>query len=347
MIQKNKNVLILTSLIILLPVVMGLILPGYSFNVWISVAMPVFMLATHWFGIFITARDKNNEEQSQKVLNMVLWIVPIISLIVSGISISVATENKVHIDMIVKIILGVVFVILGNYMPKCKPNYTIGIRVTWSLQSEENWIKTHRFTGKLWVAGGIFSLVTISVSMENFMFIYLVVILLMAFAPMLYSYIYYKKQLKRGTVSKDDKEAVAQNSFSKNTTAAGAVFGIIVAAGALIFAFTGKYEINIEESAFTIDATYWHDTTVKYADITDIEYRDELVPGNRTYGYGSPSMIMGECENKEFGNHTRYAYDSCDACIVITIDKKKLVVNEKDVEKTKQLYDEILKKCNH
>ena len=69
MIQKNKNVLILTSLIILLPVVMGLILPGYSFNVWISVAMPVFMLATHWFGIFITARDKNNEEQSQNVLN--------------------------------------------------------------------------------------------------------------------------------------------------------------------------------------------------------------------------------------------------------------------------------------
>ena len=45
--------------------------------------------------------------------------------------------------------------IIGNYLPKVKQNNTIGIRVVWTLQDEENWSATHRFSGKLWVASGV------------------------------------------------------------------------------------------------------------------------------------------------------------------------------------------------
>ena len=44
------------------------------------------------------------------------------------------------------------FMVIGNYLPKVKQNNTIGIRVVWTLQDEENWNATHRFSGKIWVA---------------------------------------------------------------------------------------------------------------------------------------------------------------------------------------------------
>ena len=53
------------------------------------------------------------------------------------------------------ILLGVLFIFAGNYLPKSRQNYTVGIRIPWTLDNEENWNKTHRLAGYLWVAGGI------------------------------------------------------------------------------------------------------------------------------------------------------------------------------------------------
>lgn len=352
MIKKNKFRLIISSVVILLPIFIGLLLPDFNFNgkigmtgskILLVFGIPLFLFALHWFGILLTVHDPNNIDQSQKVLNMVIWIVPVISLIVSGISYSLALGNTININIIVRILLGVMFVILGNYMPKCKQNYTIGVRVTWALRNEENWNKTHRFTGRLWVLGGLFMLATMLIPLEKFMFVYLFIILFMAFVPMLYSYLYYRKQLKMGTASKDDS---AQIPLSRRTTIIALVAGSIIVVLAMVFLFTGNYDIKFDDSSFTIDAAYWDDTTVNYSDIDDIEYRNELVPGTRTFGYGSPSLIMGECENDEFGNYTRYAFNSCDACIVLTIDDKKLVINGKTEELTKEIYDELTLRIN-
>ena len=45
-------------------------------------------------------------------------------------------------------------VALGNYLPRVKPNYTFGIRMPWTLASEDNWRRTHRFAGPVFVAAG-------------------------------------------------------------------------------------------------------------------------------------------------------------------------------------------------
>lgn len=45
--------------------------------------------------------------------------------------------------------------VLGNYLPVIKPNYFIGVRTPWTLENEEVWTKTHRFSGRLWVTGGL------------------------------------------------------------------------------------------------------------------------------------------------------------------------------------------------
>ena len=213
MIKKNKWQLIISSVIILLPIVAGLFIwnylpeqiathwgtdgepDGWSGKSFAVFGIPLILLAVHWICIFFTAHDPKNKEQSSKVFNMVLWIIPIISLVVCGCAYAFALGNDVNIGMVVRVLLGIIFVIIGNYMPKCKQNYTIGIKVPWTLQNEENWNKTHRFAGRLGVLGGLLILATIFVPMEIFIYVLLPLILLMAFAPIIYSYLYYRKQM--------------------------------------------------------------------------------------------------------------------------------------------------------
>ena len=51
--------------------------------------------------------------------------------------------------------VGLLFAILGNYMPNLKPNYFAGFRLPWTLEDPENWKKTHALAGRLWFAGGL------------------------------------------------------------------------------------------------------------------------------------------------------------------------------------------------
>ncbi len=52
-------------------------------------------------------------------------------------------------------IIGIMFVAIGNLLPKIPQNYFAGIRTPWTLSSEENWRKTHRLGGRSFVFGGI------------------------------------------------------------------------------------------------------------------------------------------------------------------------------------------------
>ena len=58
------------------------------------------------------------------------------------------------VAVIAPVLVGVVFVVIGNYSPKTKQNPVAGVRIKWTLESEENWRRTHRFAGYLWMIGG-------------------------------------------------------------------------------------------------------------------------------------------------------------------------------------------------
>lgn len=92
-------------------------------------------------------------------------------------------------------VMGGMFVLLGNYMPKVKLNYTFGIKTMWTISSENVWNKTHRMTGPLWVAGGLVIMAmafvknsTVSLGLSMGVLIVLVVV------PMVYSYLEFKKE---------------------------------------------------------------------------------------------------------------------------------------------------------
>ena len=178
MIKKHWKLLLITSIIILLPVLAGLILwdqlpekipthwnavgeiDGWSSKPFAVFGLPAIMLAFQWLCVLGTAADPKKAAHSPKLLQLVLWIVPLISSLMFALTYTVALGKSVRVEMIMPIFIGLVLTIVGNYLPKCKQNYTIGIKIPWTLNNEENWNKTHRFAGWLWTIGGILIMLT-------------------------------------------------------------------------------------------------------------------------------------------------------------------------------------------
>lgn len=71
-----------------------------------------------------------------------------------------AVGYPVNIGMLAAPALGIMFIIIGNYLGKIRRNYMFGVRTPWTLASELAWNKTHRITGKLFVISGLLILIT-------------------------------------------------------------------------------------------------------------------------------------------------------------------------------------------
>lgn len=361
MLKKNKIPLILSSVVTLLPAVAGLLMwnmlpdkmpthwniageaDGFSSRLFAILGVPVISLISQWLGIFAVMHDRRNKEQNGKVLAMILWIVPIVSLLVCCGMYATVLGADIGLELLVKVPIGLMFLIMGNYMPKCKPNCTIGVRVKWTLENEENWVKTHRFTGRLWVAGGAFILVMMLVPLERYVGVFFVVILLLALAPELYSYLYYRRQLRAGVVTGETQEA-KQTSRKKKFTVFSVISGAVISLLVVMLLMTGDIRVQYKEDSFYVEANYWEDVEILYADIEKIEYRGQDEPGTRIFGFGNFRLLLGDFKNEEFGKYIRYSYAGCPACIVLTIKGEVLVLNGKNAEATHEIYEELLER---
>ena len=208
MIKKNLPKLIITSLIILIPIVIGLILwdklpnqvpmhwnaqgevDSYGTKFQAVFLMPLVLVAFHWICILGTSLDPKKQNINDKMVTLVLWIIPIISLLCNSMMYATALGHKVNVEIIMPLFMGALFVVIGNYMPKCKQSYTVGIKLPWTLDNEENWNKTHRLAGFLWVISGVIIMAT---AFLGAFWLFFIVLIPMVVIPFVYSYLLYKK----------------------------------------------------------------------------------------------------------------------------------------------------------
>ena len=173
MLKANRKTLIITSIVTILPMLIGVIcwnrLPdvmathfglnneanGFSSKAFAVFGLPAFLLALLWVGAFVTSRDPKKQNISPKVFSLTLWIVPVLSLFVAAIMYPINLGYKLDVIFFAELLLGLLFIIIGNYLPKARQNYTIGIKIPWTLANEENWNRTHRLAGYLWMIFGI------------------------------------------------------------------------------------------------------------------------------------------------------------------------------------------------
>lgn len=208
--KNHKKLIILTALLTLLPIAAGLLLwnklpdqiaihfaaDGTPDN-WASklvavVGLPLLVTAIHLLGIAMTAIDPKYKNHDARQLTLMLWICPMVSALVSVLMLgnALGKVDTTSVPFFVTVFLGVLFVIIGNYLPKCRPNYTIGIKLPWTLHSEENWNYTHRVGGFSFSIGGVLVLFT---SFIGTPWIVLGILIVMIAIPVIASAMYHCK----------------------------------------------------------------------------------------------------------------------------------------------------------
>ena len=208
MIKKHLKLMLITSIVILLPILAGVMLweqlpqqmpfhwnaagevDGWASKPVAVFGMPLLLLALHWIAMVITATDPKKAQQSDKIMQLIIWLIPVVSLLLAAFTFASSLGSDLPIERFLPVFMGLLFVIIGNYLPKCKQSYTIGIKIPWTLHSEENWNKTHRLTGWLWVVCGLAMMVSGFVG--GFLLL-LPLALVMVVVPIGYSFLLYRK----------------------------------------------------------------------------------------------------------------------------------------------------------
>lgn len=159
--------------------------------------LPGILAALQLFVAFITLNDPKRKNIHRKPLTLVLWLIPALSFVTNGITYAVALGAEIEVGIIVSILIGILFIALGNYMPKLQQNYTVGIRIPWTLNSEENWNRTHRLGGKMFICGGFLLIIAgfagSIMGDSGTLAALIAIILLCSGVPSVYSFCLYKK----------------------------------------------------------------------------------------------------------------------------------------------------------
>ena len=364
MIKKNKLTIIITSVVTLLPALLWLfgskLLPARIVEFWgmdvssdagkgaagIFLLLPLILLAVHWFSILFTAIIEKNNEPNKKMLHMVLWITPVLSLATSGGLLATAFSEDVNVFLFVLLGFGIGFMILGNYMPKVTRNRTVGIKITWTLANEENWFATHRFAGKVFFISGLACLLAILLPVSVQPFVAGAIFIAIVVLPIVYSYRFYKKQLRDGTATKQDYAQGMSDLYKTRRSAIIATACVILSLAVImpLIIFGGKLEIATNDTGIVIDASMWSDCTIAFDQIESIEYREHTVDGQRINGVGSAKLLLGVFRNAEFGTYIRYTYTGDLPCIVLTVGGEIYVIATNDAATTKAIYDTVTQK---
>lgn len=155
MTKINMKSLIITSIVCLLPIICGLMfyneLPeciaihwgidnnpnGYFSKPAFVFGMPIIMLALQIFCCIVSDLSDKNPEANKKAIKVYKWIIPILTVFLYIVTIAIALGNNLDIRKIVMILLGILFIISGNYMPKVRSDYYMNSKIFWVKNRDE------------------------------------------------------------------------------------------------------------------------------------------------------------------------------------------------------------------
>ncbi len=205
-----KRQLLLTTAICLLPMLAGALLysrlpervpthfdwsgtpNGWSGRLFAVCGLPCLMAGLHILVCCAMYADPRRANMSRVLRRFSMWTVPAVSVLACGMIFGMALGYPVHIETVLPLLLGLMFLFLGNYLPKVKQNNSMGIRLPWTLQSPENWNRTHRAAGFIMVLGGG-AMVVLSLLHLWSQWLQLLVIGGMVLLPIGYSYFLYRR----------------------------------------------------------------------------------------------------------------------------------------------------------
>ncbi len=214
MLKKYRKTLIITTIITLLPMLAGMILwnklpeqfpihfnaagevDGWSSKTFGVFGLPLILVAFQWLcGLGSLKMDPRAENLEGKVFGLVLWIIPVLSVVLNALVYCTALGMDMNVQIILPLLIGLLLTIIGNWLPKCKQTYTLGIKLPWTLADETNWNRTHRFAGPIWVVCGLVIMLCGLIG-GAFLWVMVAAFVVMIAAPTVYSYLLFKGKIK-------------------------------------------------------------------------------------------------------------------------------------------------------
>ena len=162
---------------------------------------PGGMLATigiFWIIPWLSPRRFTVDTFMRTYLKLMLIVVTMLGYIFA-ISLWTGIHGPVGTDRFMAAGLGLLLVMMGNLMGKVHRNFFVGIRTPWTLASERVWHATHRFAGKVWVAGGLLALATALLGVSAW--VTMAVALAALTLPIAYSLVFYKRLERTGELN--------------------------------------------------------------------------------------------------------------------------------------------------
>lgn len=156
--------------------------------------IPLFISVINAINILFITSDPKREKHSTLLRRVAIWSVPALSIIIIPVTFLIALGRDISISFIGTLMVSLLLILVGNYLPKTQQNYTIGIKLPWTLDNVDNWDKTHRLAGVIFIIGGI--ALFLSSFIQNTSIhtsVILTVIILLAALPTIYSFLLYKK----------------------------------------------------------------------------------------------------------------------------------------------------------
>lgn len=170
-------------------------IPAFFFMPAIQIVMLLVFSNLH----FIEPRGEN----LQKSWKAVVAIITAVFALLTAIQFVIYGTAKEFFSMSPNLVfgmVGVMFMVIGNYFGKLHSTFLIGLRTPWTLSSDAVWRKTHRLGGKLFVGAGLIMLVTSSLIPGNLATSVAVgVIAIAALTPLGYSWVLWLKE--KNTIS--------------------------------------------------------------------------------------------------------------------------------------------------
>ncbi len=213
--KSNRTILILTSLVCILPLIMSLVvyqdLPDQIAIHWdgsgnpdnfapkalAAFGLPFLFLGINLFSKLVLYNDPKRAYTSQAMQIFATWLPPLLSVVAIPITLLIALGSPIPITLVFPVIIGLVLIVAGNYLPKNRQNYTLGIKLPWTLNDPDNWNKTHRLAGYLYILAGLIMIGGAFMSRGfrtiNGVSLTVVLVIVVFIAPRLYSYLLYKR----------------------------------------------------------------------------------------------------------------------------------------------------------
>lgn len=143
---------------------------------------------------------RQNYQKFGRYYDIFCVLTEVFLLIINGVTLTETFRpGTVSVPMAVMLSIGLLFLFLGNIMPKIKSNFYMGIKTPWTISSEEVWRKTHRLGGKCFFAAGLLSIVCAFLPADSTLIftVYTILLLAACLFPGIMSYIWWRQEQQK------------------------------------------------------------------------------------------------------------------------------------------------------